>query len=99
MYNQNDIEFLKDMMHQNKMTAEEANVEMVRMRRVLVVSKLPAAVRRYFNSAVKTGKLAHMKKKGMLPEVYYHPTFKHLAIEVRNQNAEKTINAIKSVCI
>ena len=53
-----------------EMTADQANVEKVRMARVMVVTKLPADVRRALNNAVKTGTLCHKKKDRLKPEVY-----------------------------
>lgn len=69
---QNDLERLKDAMGKGEMTADQANVEMVRMKRVeLVTSPIPANVRRALNAAVKRGELGHVKKDGDKPEAYY----------------------------
>lgn len=97
--NQNDLEFIKDQMQQGRMTADQANVELVRMRRVLlVIGRTPASVRKALNEAVKQGKLAHMKKDGHKPEAYFHPTFKHLAIAERNEHERSVMRALVSVC-
>jgi len=83
---QNDLEYLKDMIDLGKITALQANVEMVRMQRVKVVANsIPSHIRKALNDAVKTGYLAHKKKDGRKPEVYYHPNFEHLANEERNR--------------
>lgn len=79
MLNQNDLEWLQDMLQQGKITADQATLEKVRMARVQVVSSLPASVRSSLNMAVKEKRLGHMKKSGLKPEVYYHPEFEHLA--------------------
>jgi hypothetical protein len=95
---QNDLEWLIDMVRRGEMTAEQANVEKVRMARVLVVSKLPADVRRALNAAVKSGKLCHKKRDdGRKPEVYYHPNFEHLANEERNRIERETLEALAKV--
>ena len=85
MISQNDTEYLIDMVNRGEMTPDEANVQKVRMGRVLVVSKLPSDVRRALNNAVKAGILCRKKKERFKPEVYYHPDFEHLANAVRNE--------------
>jgi len=66
--------------------------------RIRVVHKLPASVRKALNTAVKSGQLGHMPKDGVKPEVYYHPTFKHLAIEERNKHVYALKRALEAVC-
>lgn len=94
---QNQMEWLKDMLQRGEMTADQANVEKVRMARFIVVSKLPTEVRAALNKAVKTGDLAHKKKDGRKPEVYYHPSFEHLANEERIRIERQTLEAIMGV--
>lgn len=92
MSRQNDIEHLKDLMQRGEMTADQANVQMVRNERLrLVISGLPASVRKALNAAVKTGELGHLKKEGHKPECYFHPTFKYLAVEARNKREREVI--------
>lgn len=56
MTQQNHIEFLKDQMQRGLMTTAQANVELVRMERVrLTTERIPAAVRKALNQAVKNG--------------------------------------------
>lgn len=99
MLNQNDLEHLKDMIDLGKITAVQANVEMVRMARVKVVcNSIPSQIRKALNEAVKAGELCHKKKDGRKPEVYYHPNFEHLANDERNKAERKTIEALLSVC-
>lgn len=96
---QNDLEYLKDQMQKGLMTASQANVEKVRMKRVeLVTSRIPADVRKALNEAVKAGQLCHMKKDGNKPEAYYHPTFDYLAKAERNKHAENIFRAVISIC-
>lgn len=95
---QNNIEWLKDQMSLGKMTAEQANFEMVRMERVRVVrGSIPAQIRKSLNNAVKSGELCHKKKEGRKPEVYYHPNFEHLANEARNRAERETLEALARV--
>jgi hypothetical protein len=96
---QNNFEHILDQLDRGLITADQANVMKVQMNRIQVVSKLPASVRKALNEAVKRGELAHMKKDGLKPEVYYHPTFKYLANDARNKAVESAIRALKAVCI
>ncbi|MGZ8220035.1 MAG: hypothetical protein ACXWT0_00155 [Methylobacter sp.] len=95
---QNDLEHLQDMMQRGEMTADQANVEKVRMMRVqLVTGRLPAQVRKSLNAAVKSGELCHAKKDGKKPEAYYHPTFEHIAKQERKAHELSILNALSGV--
>jgi hypothetical protein len=95
MTRQNDIEHLVDMMQQGEMTAAEANVQMVRNERVkVVVNKLPREVRTALNEAVRNGVLAHMRKDGFKPEVYYHPTFEYMAKDARSKAERESVRIL-----
>ena len=92
MISQNDIEYLQDMVQREKMSAAEANVELVLTSRIRIVhGKLPKDVRSALNDAVKAGILGHMPKNKYLPECYYHPQFDYLARAERNKIAKATI--------
>jgi len=96
---QNDLEHIKDMMGQGKLTAAQANVEMVKCQRVrLITTRVQADVRRALNNAVKKGELCHIKKDGRKPEAYYHPSFEYLVAGERNKHERKILRALKSVC-
>lgn len=98
MRNQNDVEWLIDQIQLGKMSADKANVEMVRMERVRVINNsLPSDVRKTLNMAVKAGELCHKRKDGRKPEVYYHPDFEHLANEERNRAEKEMLEALASV--
>jgi hypothetical protein len=97
--NQNDLEHIQDLMARGNMTADQANIEIVRMARVRIVNgSIPASVRKALNAAVKSGELSHKAKSGHKPEVYYHPNFEHLANAERNQAEREVFNAIKGIC-
>ena len=83
---QNNRERLLDKLDRKEITVDDANVQLVLQERFRVVHKLPAAVRKALNAAVKSGKLGHLRKDGVKPEVYFHPSFKHLAVEERNKH-------------
>lgn len=88
-----------DQLQRGLITAAAANVQLVRAERVRVARKLSREIRQALNAAVKTGTLGHLKRDGLKPEVYYHPDFQYMAIEVRNQAVSRTISALQAVCI
>ena len=95
---QNDLERLHDMVQKGELTADQANVQMVRMQRVmLVTARIPAEIRKALNQAVKRGELAHMKKDKHKPETYYHPTFDYLARSERNKHELSVLRAVAGV--
>ena len=97
---QNHIEHLQDLLERGEITAEQANVEKVRMARVqLVTGKLPAQIRKTLNAAVKRGELGHWKKDGRKPEVYFHPAFDYMARKARGEHERNTLNALAGVVV
>lgn len=97
--NQNDFEYIKDQMDIGNLSADQANVEMVKAARVRVINgSMPASVRKALNAAVKSGELGHKAKSNNKPEVYYHLSFEHLANAERSRIERETLNALMSVC-
>ena len=95
MSKQNDIEHLQDLIHLGEISADDANVQMVRNERFrLITGKCPQVVRKALNSAVKSGVLGHKKKDGHKPECYYHHNFEFMANEARRKHEEYVINAV-----
>jgi hypothetical protein len=95
---QNQLERLQDLMQRGELTADQANVERVKMMRVhLVTCRLPQQVRTALNAAVKRGELGHVKKDGNKPEAYYHPTFQYLVAGERNEHEQNVLKALASV--
>lgn len=77
-------------MRSGELTASEANVEMVRMERVrLVTVRLSRDVRSALHAAVKSGKLGHVARDDDKPEAYYHPDFCYLALGERAAYADR----------
>jgi hypothetical protein len=96
MGRQNTIERLLDRLDGGALTADQANVELVRAERVRIVwGRLPRQLRNAFNAAVKAGRLGHLKKAGLKPEAYFHPSFAYLAIAERNQIERAATAAIR----
>lgn len=97
---QNNLERIKDRMQKGELTTDRANVEMVMIERVrLITSRVPNSVRKALNAAVKTGELGHVKKDGHKPEAYFHPTFEYMVPGERNEYERKIMRAIIGVCI
>ena len=97
---QNQKERLIDMMDTGRLTAEQANVEKIKMERVhLVICRIPADVRKALNDAVKGGELGHVKKEGRKPEAYYHTDFKYMVNGERAKYERQTLTALASVCV
>jgi hypothetical protein len=95
---QNDREYLSDRVRIGAMTADKANVEKVRMQRVLMINgSLPRSVRSALNMAVKEKYLAHMARDGIFPEVYYHPEFEYMAVSERKKYAKSVGEALRGV--
>lgn len=95
---QQEQERLIEKVRSGEISADEANVEQVRMKRVhLVTSPIPASARKALNAAVKSGHLRHIKKDGHKPEAYYHPSFEYMVPGERNRHAEETLRAAAKV--
>ena len=93
MSHQNDLEHLIDMVQRGEMTTAQANVEQVRMQRFrLVTNKIPAEIRKQLNEAVKLGTLGRMKKDGLKPEAYFHPSFERLANNARKEHEQNILS-------
>ena len=97
MTTQNIRERIMDRVERGELTTDQGNVEMVRAERVRVVTRLPAAVRKALNAAVKRGELGYMPKDGHKPACYHHPTFDYLAHAERSKREQATIHAIKRI--
>ena len=98
MSRQNDIEHIRDMIDQGKMTVNEGNVQMILDQRFrLITSRVPQDVRKALNAAVKQGTLGHKKKDGHKPECYFHPTFEYLANAARNKHEDDIRRAVARI--
>lgn len=63
----------------------------------VIRGRMPAAVRKELMAAVKIGALGRLPKKGLLPEVFYHPDHKHGAIERQKRESEYAAKCIAGV--
>lgn len=95
---QNNRERLLDKLDRGEIAVDDANVQLVLQERFRVVHRLPAAVRKALNAAVKSGKLGHLRKDGVKPEVYFHPNFEYLAIAERNKRVRAVKRALTAIC-
>ncbi len=97
--NKNIIDHVTDQMQQGKLSAAEANVLMVQMEGVrLITGRVMADVRKALNAAVKSGELGHIKKDGLKPEAYHHKNGRSRALEARNEHARNINAALINVC-
>lgn len=98
MSTQNNIEHVRDMIDQGKMTVNEGNVQLILDQRFrLIKNSVPRDIRKALNEAVKKGILGHKKKEGHKPECYYHPTFEYLANAARNKCEEDVRRAVANL--
>lgn len=94
---QNAVEHAKDQMQLGKLTASQANVFIVQMMGVRVITgKIPSDARKALNEAVKNGELGHLKKDGMKPEVYHHKNARARALEEQRAIERESIARLKN---
>jgi hypothetical protein len=60
---------------------------------------IPAQVRAELRAAVKAGVLGHLKRDGLKPEVFFHPSHKNGAIERQKREAEYSVGCIEKVVV
>lgn len=67
----------------------------------LIGCPIPAQVRKELRAAVKSGVLGHIKKDGLLPEVFFHNIHPHCytAVDARKREALDAVKAIASVMV
>lgn len=93
---QNALDYAKDQMQRGLMTADEANVAIIRMIGIRVVEgKMPIQVRRALLAAVKNGGLGRIKSGHLRPEIFFHPNSKANAISEQNRIFNESTEAIK----
>jgi hypothetical protein len=63
----------------------------------VIHGRIPAEVRKQLRDAVKAGVLGHLKKDGLKPEIFFHPSHKNGAIERQNREAAYSVQCIASV--
>lgn len=100
MKNQNNLEYIKDQMQRGLITAEQANIEKVRMERFCIIkNKLPQSVRKSLMVGVKSGLLKRKMKTDKNPEYFYHPNFEYLAKQEIYKQQCNLIKSLKSICL
>lgn len=65
----------------------------------LIKNKIPSAVKKELQQAVKNGILFHIKKDGVCEECYYFLGYENLAINAVYVDAENALNALKNVLV
>lgn len=95
---QNALDYANNKMQMGEITVDQANVLIVQMMGVRVISnKLPASVRKALNAAVKIGELGHIKKEGLKPEVYHHKNARPKALAIREREMRSSLEALNKV--
>jgi hypothetical protein len=98
MNQQQSLEYLKGMM-ENGMSVADANVELIRMTGVrLVTGKIPKDVRSALMAGVKDGRIGRLAKEGHKPEAFFHPNSIWNAKEARNKAENNAIRALLAIC-
>ena len=63
----------------------------------VIKAKIPAQVRKELMAAVKAGALGRLPKKGLMPEIFFHPDHLHGARDRQKREAEYAIQCIATV--
>lgn len=63
----------------------------------VIGGRIPAEVRKELQAAVRDGVLGHLKKDGLKPEIFFHPSHKNGAIERQQREAAYSIGCIAKV--
>ena len=84
---------------ENGMSVDDANIEIVRMMGVRIVSgMLDRRTRTALMAGVRDGRLGHLKKDGMKPEAFFHPNSETNAKDERARISRSGIQAIAACC-
>lgn len=76
----------------------DPNVENIRKHATRVIrGRIPLQVRKNLMAAVRNGELGRLPKKGLKPEIFFHPDHRNGAIERQNREAEYGIAQIAKV--
>lgn len=94
----NAMDYASEMVRKGQCTSAEANVEVVRMIGVReITNSIPRDIRTALNAAVKAGRLGHIKKDGLMPECYFHPNSRNVAMELRNRRVNEKTDSLRKV--
>lgn len=78
------------------------NVQLIMSKGFRIIGgRVPAEIRKELRAAVKSGVLGHIKKDGLLPEVFFHNIHPHCytAVEARKREAVDAVRAIAGVMV
>jgi hypothetical protein len=82
------------------MSVADANIELVRMMGVRIVSSgLDRGTRLALMAGVKGGRLGRLPKSGTRPEAFFHPNALWNAKEQRDRIANAAIRSLLNICI
>ena len=98
MDQQSALTYARDMMDTKGTSADDANVQVVRMRGVVIIKgRIPREVRNAYMRAVKSGQLGRLKKEGLKPEAFFHPNSIWNAKDQRAAIENASLRAIAGV--
>ena len=98
MDQQQALQYARGMMD-NGMSAADANVALVRMIGVrLITCRLDRDTRAALMAGVKDGRLGRLPKDGRKPEAFFHPNSIWKAKEARQKEENACIRALLAVC-
>lgn len=94
------IDIAKGMLEKGELPdVAAANVYVVKLMGVLVVTKLPREVRSAYMAAVKAGELGRLPKKGLAPEVFFHKNARGTAIETQERIFRQAVENLRRVFV
>ena len=89
-----------DLRERGEITVEQGNVMLIHAEAVRIIrNSLPRHVRQALNAAVKRGELAHLKREGHKPEVYFRPQARDKAVTVRWREEQKALAYSRGVMV
>jgi hypothetical protein len=93
------LDYARDLMEKG-MSLDDANVTVVRMMGVrLIHGKMDRRTRNALMAGVKDGRLGHITKENLKPEVFFHPNAMWKAKDMRDAEANAAVRAIASVFV
>lgn len=76
------------------------NVEQIRSQATRVIhGRIPRDVRNALMEAVRDGELGRLPKKGLMPEIFFHPDHKNGAVDRQKKEALYAVSCIAKVVV
>lgn len=75
------------------------NAQLLRSEGIRIVYHLPREVRKELMAGVKAGHLGHLRKQGLMPEMFFRPDCEAAAHQKRLDEVHRAADALKAVCV